>query len=309
MARFQPWRWSSWGARCSDLPPIPEEQIKPIAELLSRQRPWLSAEENCLAAEHALRQKPWRPWVIRFSGDKERSGWDWAELLIKVSVPIIIVGLSSAYSSFNSEQQQRINQANQNDLVVSEYIKELQQLVLDRKLNEAAVYAPVSTIARSTTLTALSRLKEPSPYKHSSHKGQIIVFLHEAGLIDETQNISLNGANLRMADISRAFLLNADLRGADFRNAWLREADLSGAKLNGAKLNGADLSGALLLGAKLVEVDLSGAILNAANLTYADLSGSDLSSITWDERTAWPDKSKFEQVRNLPERLMKQLRL
>lgn len=49
----------------------PEEKIRPLAERLSKQRPWRSAEEKWMAAERALRQKPWRPWVIRFSGEKE----------------------------------------------------------------------------------------------------------------------------------------------------------------------------------------------------------------------------------------------
>jgi len=58
-----------------------------------------------------MRQKPWRPWVIRFSGEKERSGWDWADLLLKVSVPVLILGLSTAYSIISAYRQEKIAEA------------------------------------------------------------------------------------------------------------------------------------------------------------------------------------------------------
>ena len=111
MARIPPWRrnlWRLWPPRETKPHRIPEEQIRPLAERLGKQRPWLSAQENWLAAERALRQKPWRPWVIRFSGEKERSGWDWADLLLKVSVPVLILGLSTAYSVISSSRQEKL---------------------------------------------------------------------------------------------------------------------------------------------------------------------------------------------------------
>lgn len=43
--------WSRWTT------PSSETDIRPLAERISRQRPWSSANENWLAAERALRQK------------------------------------------------------------------------------------------------------------------------------------------------------------------------------------------------------------------------------------------------------------
>ena len=89
----------------------------------------------------------------------------------------------------------------------------------------------------------------------------------------------LSGANLSGANLSRAYLRGADLRGADLSGANLSGADLSGASLScadlrGAGLRGADLSGANLGGADLSRADLSGANLSCANLSGADLSGA-----------------------------------
>jgi hypothetical protein len=68
----------------------------------------------------------------------------------------------------------------------------------------------------------------------------------------------------------------ADLRGADLHDANLRGADLRGADLVAADLRGADLSAADLHGADLVAADLHGADLRGANLHGADLVGADV---------------------------------
>ena len=73
---------------------------------------------------------------------------------------------------------------------------------------------------------------------------------------DLVKGASLQGANLRGARASRAFLVKADLRGADLghatlRGAFLMEADLRGAVFCMASLDDADLSGADLRGADL----------------------------------------------------------
>ena len=78
--------------------------------------------------------------------------------------------------------------------------------------------------------------------------------------------VSLYGANLDGANLSRT-----DLSGANLIRANMTRADLSGANLSGANLRGANLSGANLDGA-----DLGGANLRGADLTGADLCGANL---------------------------------
>jgi uncharacterized protein YjbI with pentapeptide repeats len=72
------------------------------------------------------------------------------------------------------------------------------------------------------------------------------------GLIRTVLNsASLEGANLRGADLSRSKLEFAILKGADLTDAVLTRADLAGADLTGARVSGAEFGGADVAGAKL----------------------------------------------------------
>ena len=286
MARLPPWRWSLWGpwpAGLTKQDQVSEEQIRLLAHRLSKQRPWLSAEENWLAAERALLQRPWRPWVIRFSGEKERSGWDWADLLLKVSVPLLILSLSTAYSIISASRQEKLSIADKEhqekiardqreSQVITDFVKGMQPLMLERNLKQSVADDEVRGVARALTLAALSQVQNPL------RKRLIVSFLIDSGLNAKPGNLfSLSEANLSGADLFRANLGRADLSRANFRGANLRRADLSRADLSGASLTGADLSGADLSGANLSEANLTGAGLRGANLTGAGLSGADLS--------------------------------
>lgn len=79
----------------------------------------------------------------------------------------------------------------------------------------------------------------------------------------------LAGADLRMADFSRA-----NLRGADLSGANLRDADMERVDLRGANLSGADLSDTDLANADLRDADLRGATLAGTDLRDADLRGA-----------------------------------
>jgi uncharacterized protein YjbI with pentapeptide repeats len=293
MARIPPWRWSLWGP----WPPghiephrIPEEKIRPLAERLSKQRPWLSAEENWLAAEHALRQKPWRPLAIRFSGEKERSGWDWADLLLKVSVPILILGLSTFYSCTNSRREEKIAWEQRESDVMTVFVKEMRPLMLDKNLKESAADAEVRGVARGLTLAALSQVHDPE------RKRLIVRFLLDSGLNAKSGKLfSLSEANLSGANLSGASLSGANLSEADLSGANLSDANLSGANLSNANFSGANLSDANLYKAKLIKADLSNANLYKANLKEADLSsakliGADLSSAALREAVLYEAK-------------------
>jgi len=296
-----PWRWPLWGPWPPNsqvtLPPIPDEQIRPIAERLGKQRPWLSAEENWLAAERALRQKPWRPWLIRFSGEKERSGWDWADLLLKVSVPVLILGLSTAFSIISSNRQQLaektardrqelIEREQRENDVLAGFISGMQPLILDRRLGESTKNLEVRGLARALTLTTLSQLKTPQ------RKTLAARFLLDSGLNTKPGNLfslreaELNGADLSFADLRLANLSKANLNGAALGSADLRGTLLVMANLNKAilifsdlrmaNLWNANLSGASLIHAKLSEANLAEAQLNKAELNGADLRATSL---------------------------------
>ena len=105
-------------------------------------------------------------------------------------------------------------------------------------------------------------------------------------------NVTLFGAHLEQADVTRAVLARSNLREASLAGATLSEvnlqgaslskANLEGARLNGANLERADLSGANLRGADLWEANLKG-----CNLKDADLRGADLSQAILEEAILW----------------------
>ena len=116
-------------------------------------------------------------------------------------------------------------------------------------------------------------------------KGQVVKFLSGLGWINDLNGeeplLSLQEANLRIADLrdadlrgadlQDANLIGADLRGANFDRAVFRDANLDGANLDGANLNGANLDGADLQDANLIGADLRGANLGRTNIWNLDL--------------------------------------
>jgi len=79
----------------------------------------------------------------------------------------------------------------------------------------------------------------------------------------------------------RANLIGANLESADLKDADLSRAYLKGADLSCADLKDADLRGVNLSGADLSAADLRGAYLRCADLKGADLSAADLSRATY----------------------------
>ena len=97
------------------------------------------------------------------------------------------------------------------------------------------------------------------------------------GIRADLRGANLGRAYLRGANLSCANLGGADLSRADLSGANLSRADLGGANLSGADLSGANLGGAYLSGANLSGADLSGAYLSGADLSGAHLGRADLS--------------------------------
>lgn len=85
---------------------------------------------------------------------------------------------------------------------------------------------------------------------------------------------SLWGANVREANLRRANLEGADLREANFRGANLEDADLREANLRAANLQDTNLRGADLESANLWLAKLTNAVLERAYLVGANLQGA-----------------------------------
>ena len=274
-----------------------DDAIRARADQLAKRRPWCSAEQNwtdaCLELNSAFLLR-WRPSLLRWLGASEKTGWDWMELSLKLSVPLTIALGGWFLGTLNSNRQNEIAQANQKDAVIREYIKEMKGMLLDKTVAKEAKQpgSEANGVARALTLTALTQLKGEGPARRTL----VFQFLRESNFpilagSEVVQGANLAGYDLSGADLSEASLGRANLSGADLSEANLGranlseanlgKADLSGAdlgraNLSGASLRGADLRGADLSGADLDEANLSGANLGMANLRGADLSEGDL---------------------------------
>ncbi len=102
-----------------------------------------------------------------------------------------------------------------------------------------------------------------------------------------SEEIWLQGAYLRYAELQGANLGFAKLQGADLMAAELQGADLLLAKLQGAKLQQAELQGAKLRMAKLQGADLHHAKLQEADLWSANLQRAKLTGAIVDGTTSF----------------------
>ena len=273
--------------------PPSDDAIRARADQLAKRRPWCSAEQNwtdaCLELNSAFLLR-WRPSLLRWLGASEKTGWDWMELSLKLSVPLTIALGGWLLGTLNSNRQNEIAQANQKDAVIREYIKEMKGMLLDKTVAKEAKQpgSEANGVARALTLTALTQLKGEGPARRTL----VFQFLRESNFpilagSEKVKGANLAGYDLSEADLSeadlfeanlseanlfKANLIGADLSAANLSEAILSLANLSGANLRWANLRGADLRLADLRGADLSEANLRGAILSDPNVRGADLS-------------------------------------
>jgi uncharacterized protein YjbI with pentapeptide repeats len=130
---------------------------------------------------------------------------------------------------------------------------------------------------------------------------------------------TLQGTDLRVANLDDAKLWDADLQGVNLQWAKLKKANLNGAvlaganltqaNLQGARLRGADARGANLFEAKLYrvdfhetqlrEADMRGAHLEGASLANADLRDAKFDNAVFDELSILPDGSAWTEGADL----------
>ena len=212
-------------------------------------------------------------YTTQWTGFSEKTGWDWLQLLIQVigaiAVPAsIFVGLytfttqqkdDNMRTQLQNSTSAKLADAQQQETTLQTYLNDMTTLLFDDKLGgKAPTSAEAAIIARSKTITALSRLTDPQ------RKATVVEFLYEShpiGYYDFTKK-----------SIQPPIV---DLSGADLHGATLSEANLIGATLSEANLSGSNLSGSTLIGASL-----DGASLSEANLIGADLTGTDLTGAT-----------------------------
>src|SRR5215207_7806067 len=200
------------------------------------------------------------------TGFGNKTVWDWLQLLI---VPIVLAVASFWFTLQQDIRQQATEEQRAQDAALQAYLDKIGDFMLrnDGPLGESKEGDEVNTLARSRTLTVLSRLE-------GDQKARVVQFLYEAGLIGKERPV----LDLRGAALSDVLLKNADLSGADLSGVALTNANLRNTDLGGATLSGADLTNANLLNADLLNADLLNADLSRASLLDdADLRGANLS--------------------------------
>jgi uncharacterized protein YjbI with pentapeptide repeats len=265
-----------------------DEQIRVKAYQLWENNKEQSPEENWNAAVKALeRERFWRSLISvwRWTGIGEKKGWD---IFTGLSLPLIVFGGGILFNYLNGQQQQKIAEEKQKDELLKTYINDMKASLLDKDhpLKDSKKNSESSSIARTITLTTLTQLNSEQDQqkakegKYNQHKGLIMQFLYESGLIKLDPKvdsiISLNTAdltfaNLESANLKSADIYNANLEYANLYFANLKFANLILANLKSANLNRANLESAKLDGAKLNNANLESAYLKFANLEFAYL--------------------------------------
>jgi uncharacterized protein YjbI with pentapeptide repeats len=223
-------------------------------------------------------------------GATRKTLWDWLQwmgpLVTTIFVALFTLSVNARESRLDADQraaqERRLAADAARENTLRDYLAQISDLMLDRRLLQSHARAPVRDIARTATLIALRRLD-------GARRGLALQFLAEVRLLRRSKhtnataflasadlaNLLLPEADLQHADLSGANLSGANLSGADLSRADLQHADVSGANLSGADLSRADLQHADVSGANLSGADLSGANLRRANLTRAGVSQAD----------------------------------
>lgn len=193
---------------------------------------------------------------------KEKTAWDWLELLI---VPTILtVGGFFLNLQANLRQEKLANEQKQQE-IFKDYLNQMSSLLLKGlQKNEKSEESWI--LAQARTITTLRELDV-------KQRDLVLNFLRSANLA----SINNNGGIMREAFLNGIDLNHTSLNGFDLRSANLENADLSHANLtlfrenNRSSLWSADLDGALLKGTDLTGADLSFAKLRDAEFHNANL--------------------------------------
>lgn len=114
--------------------------------------------------------------------------------------------------------------------------------------------------------------------------------LHEGTyntLKDCLEDAVLQGLSLEGADLRRANLMNAALDGGRLRGACFEGANLMGANLSEACLEGADLRDAGLQNACLCDAEMKGCVFHGTLFGATDIAGADISFSRFDTLSAF----------------------
>ena len=231
-------------------------------------------------------------------GVSKKTLWDWLQLLI---IPAVLAVAGYVINLTISRSEREVALDNQRETALQAYIDKISELLLHEGLSKSSEDAEARRVATLQTLIVLPRLD-------GKRKGNVLLFLSEAGLIKKPSPIimlgaaGLHGADLRGCDLS-------GISGASLYDSFISYAILDGANLTGVHLSAVYFEGGGLRDAQLVRANLRdseflGTNLSGANLTGADLTGASIvavnltGAIVTDEQL---DKAKLLQDIIMPD--------
>lgn len=260
------------------LKPVPftDEQIRAKAHgiWLSRNGNAESAEQDwqdAIAALEAERSPAKRFW--NWTGFSEKKGWDFLQLLI---VPAVLSIAALSFQQVAKENEQRLADDRARQEILSKYLDQMSELLMNKGLRKAKPDAEVFILAQARTATALRGLD-------TERQNLLIDFLRSSNLLVPEksagilQKIYLTKANLSDVNLDKANLSQANLYDAKLVGATLSQANLAYANLSGTNLSGSVLAGSDLKYSSLATANLSGSILSRGNFSHANLMWADLS--------------------------------
>jgi uncharacterized protein YjbI with pentapeptide repeats len=237
--------------------------------------------------------------------------FDWLNLIGVLLIPFVVtvIGLYATQQIIqqqilSSESQHQtdiqIAQNQQDETVLTTYINNIQDLLLNHNLLKSKQSDNIAILARARTLSALSALNHGQD--GDDYNRILLQFLYQTTLISRNNVvISLQDGNLSFANLVNLNLKNIDLSGTYMYFSALSGTNLEGANLNNAVMHGAyltesadgilpsanlrkaslehvNLFDADLYGVNLSGADLHGAVLSATDLRSASFIGADLSN-------------------------------
>lgn len=224
-----------------------------------------------------------------------KTWWGWLQfpvLLVVLLVGLFLLHLQQDSLAQQLSQQQRTialqaAQAQQQQLLLTNYMDTITNLMANNKLLTATTLAPAAVIAEAQTQEVLREL-------NPDYKAKLMYFLYNTRLINNDYHvISMTNADLQGAHLKGLDLRDTDLSGANLSGADLRGINLSYATLNYVNLSGANLTGANLFGSEMHNVNFTGANLTKAYMQSAfDLGNTNFSQAKSLSGAILPDGTK-----------------
>ena len=215
--------------------------------------------------------------------------WEAMEILITKRNWLIIAGLPAAFCLWLFRTKDRKDQIEKAEGQIQKAEEQIQKAAEQIQKTQESTQA--SLLSNNLTLLTSDR-----PKARAVGLVQLFQIRNKEKVYKDQIDIATPGI-----DLQNVYLERADLKGANLRSAKLQTTYLPKADLQKANLQSADLRNAYLHDTKLQDADLRGTNLQNAKLQGADLWGADVDGKTKFEGAKYNAQTKFPHDNFKPE--------